>query len=142
MRAHLEDGGWQGVRHGAPGGVRLPGRMPGPYFKGGIVHGSGCASLRSPHLRAKSLGAVEKWRIRSLDVENASLQSDGLGRVFFLRAPNGMVSLEWLLSSEIKRSGSWSARRVRSVTPFVEEGFLKVRRPVRGKSSATSGLFA
>ena len=44
-------------------------------------------SLRSSHLRVIPLGAIETWKIWSLDTEIASLQADGFSRDVCLRAP-------------------------------------------------------
>ena len=41
---------------------------------GGIVDTSGCVSRRPSHLQVISLCAFEKWKIRSLDIENALLR--------------------------------------------------------------------
>ena len=48
---------------------------------------SGRISPRSSHLQAIPEGALAKWKIWSLDITNASSQSDGFGREVYPRAP-------------------------------------------------------
>ena len=62
MRGHMEDAGWREIIQGPPGGD-------------GNVDTSACVGLRSSHLRAIRLGALEKWKIRALDVEKSPLAS-------------------------------------------------------------------
>ena len=59
----------------------------GPDLQGSSVDTSGCASLRSSHLRVISLRALRKWNFWSLGIKNAYLQADGFGRGVFLRDP-------------------------------------------------------
>ena len=46
----------------------------------GIVDTFECVSLRSSHLQVISLGAVMRWKLRSLDIKNAFLQPDEFDR--------------------------------------------------------------
>ena len=48
---------------------------------------AGRVSRRSSHLQATSLGASKKWPLWSLDIRNAFLEADGLGREVHLRGP-------------------------------------------------------
>ena len=57
-----------------------------PDLTEGLVDTSGCVSLRSSHLQVISLSALQKWKLRSLDIENAFLQADGFDCEVFLRA--------------------------------------------------------
>ena len=43
-------------------------------------------SVRSSHLRAISLGDLDKWSILRLDIESFLRRADGCGREAFLRA--------------------------------------------------------
>ena len=62
----------------------------GPDLKDGLVETSGCVSLRSSRLRVISLSAIRDWKLWSMDMKNAFLQSDGFGRdVFCVRHWNG-----------------------------------------------------
>ena len=58
-----------------------------PDLKEGAVDTSGRVSLRPSRLQLVPLGALKIRKIRSLDVKNAFLQTDGLGRDVSLRAP-------------------------------------------------------
>ena len=48
---------------------------------------SGCVSFRSSRPQVISLSAIQKWKLWSLDMKNASLRADGFGRDVFLHAP-------------------------------------------------------
>ena len=58
-----------------------------PELKEGLVDTSGCVSLRPSHLQVISLGAMKKWKLRSLDIKNAFLQADTFKRDVFLLSP-------------------------------------------------------
>ena len=58
-----------------------------PDLKAGLADTSRCVSLRPSHLQGISLSVIRKWKLRSLDVKNASLQSDGFDRDVFPHAP-------------------------------------------------------
>ena len=90
MGDSLEAGGWTDLRRGAPGGKSYQ----DPDSKGGILHISGRVSYRPSHPQVRSFAAPKKWRIWSLGIKNASLQTDGFRRGVFLRAPT-----EWGPSS-------------------------------------------
>ena len=62
----------------------------GPDLENGSVETPGCVSARSSYLRFIFRGALKGCEIWSLDIENAFLQADGLGRDVFLR-----VTLNW-----------------------------------------------
>ena len=61
-----------------------------PEIKDGSVDIAGCANERSLHLQLAPLGAPQKWRIRSSEIKNAFLKSDGFGREEFVHS-----SCEW-----------------------------------------------
>ena len=63
----------------------------GPDLKAGFVETSGCVSLRSSHLQVIFLAALRGWRLWSVDIKNAFLQSDGFGRDVCIQSPP-----EWL----------------------------------------------
>ena len=52
--------------------ARLVAEHPqGPELKAGRVESSGCASLRTPHLRVVSMSAIKEWKLWSLDIRDA-----------------------------------------------------------------------
>ena len=63
-------------------------RYQDPDLPIGNVDIAGCASRRSPHLQAISVGALMKWPLRSPDSKNAFLQADGFDREVSRRAPS------------------------------------------------------
>ena len=60
-----------------------------PDLREHSVRAKGCVSLRYSHLQSVFGGAIKKWRLRSLDIENALLQTNDLRREVYLRAPSG-----------------------------------------------------
>ena len=60
----------------------------GPDLESGSVETPGCVSFRSSHPRARSLGAIEKWGICSLDNENALWRTASAARYFSVRQWN------------------------------------------------------
>ena len=60
-----------------------------PDSKAGLVETLGCVSRRPPHLRVTSLGASDKWKLSSLNIENAFLQTDDLTFEGCPRSPPG-----------------------------------------------------
>ena len=62
----------------------------GPYLEAGPAETSGCASLRASHVQVTPLSAPKKWKLRNLDIKDASIEADGFDREVPLRAP-----LEW-----------------------------------------------
>ena len=66
-----------------------------PDLEVGTVGASDCDSFRSSHPLAISLGDIEKWEFRGIDIKGAFLRADGLGRDVSLRAPT-----EWGPSSD------------------------------------------
>ena len=60
----------------------------GPELKAGLVDVSGCVSLRSSHLQVVPISALQKWKLWSLDIKNASLHADGFDRDVRPHAPD------------------------------------------------------
>ena len=58
-----------------------------PGLGDGNVGIAGCVGRRASRLQLISLGAMERWKIRSLDIENAILRADRSDREVHLRAP-------------------------------------------------------
>ena len=52
----------------------------GPDLRNGNLDIAGCVSRRWPHIQLISLGALKKWAIWSLDIQDAFPRPDGLGR--------------------------------------------------------------
>ena len=65
-------------------------RYQAPGLNNFLAGTSGCASLRSSHLRARFSGALQKCEISSPDFKNAFFQADEFQREVWLRAP-----VEW-----------------------------------------------
>ena len=57
-----------------------------PDLAEGLADASSCVSTRSFHLQVISLGALEKWKLWSLDIKNAFLQADPFHRKVYLHA--------------------------------------------------------
>ena len=63
----------------------------GPDLKEGLPETSERASLRPPHLKVISLGALVKWSTGSLGVKNACLRADGSRRDVFVWDPSERI---------------------------------------------------
>ena len=70
----------------------VAGNYQDPDLRDGNVDIAGCVSRRSPHLQLISLCALKKWPLWSLEIRNAFLQADGLGREVYLRSARGWNS--------------------------------------------------
>ena len=73
-----------------------------PDLRGGAVDTSGRVSPRSSYFQAISLCAIEKWKLWSLDIEDAFLQADGFTRVVFLQPPSEWAPLRSDRAWELK----------------------------------------
>ena len=58
-----------------------------PDLQDGLIETSGSVSLRSSHLQVISLAALRRWKLWSIDIKNAFLQADGIGRDVFMQSP-------------------------------------------------------
>ena len=58
-----------------------------PDLKNGLVETAGRVSLLPSPLKAGSLSAVAKWRLRGVGIRDALPQADNFDREVFLRAP-------------------------------------------------------
>ena len=61
----------------------------------GNVDIAGCVSRRPSHFQSISQGALKRWKIWILEIENAFLQADGFGCRVSLRDPGGWGSEEY-----------------------------------------------
>ena len=59
-----------------------------PDIQEGVAETSGCVHLQSSRLRVISLCARQKWKLRRLEIENASLQAGASAREKFPQKPS------------------------------------------------------